>query len=135
MGKKTVSVIIEGGKATAAPPVGSTLGPLGVNVANVVAEMNKRTAELKGMQVPVKITIDDKTKEFSLEIGTPSVAALITKELGLKKGSGKAGVEMVGNITLDQAKKIARTKFESDGKSFVNQIIGTARSMGVGFKD
>ncbi len=127
---QTIDVLVEGGKASAGPPIGSTLGPLGVNVADVVGKINEQTAPLKGMQVPVKIHIkDDKT--FSLEVGTPPVSALIKKELGIEKGSGEAGKHRVGDLTNDQVRNIAKAKFGSDDKSYFNQVAGTARSMGV----
>ena len=85
MGKLTVESLIEGGKATAAPPLGPALGPTGVNIGQVVQEINKKTDAMKGMQVPVKVTIDDETKEFTIEIGTSPDAEVITKEEFLKK--------------------------------------------------
>ena len=85
MAKQTVESLIEGGKASAAPPLGPALGPTGVNIGQVVAEINKKTADMKGMQVPVKVTVDTDTKEFTIEIGTPPAAALIKKEAGISK--------------------------------------------------
>ena len=124
---QTIDVLVEGGKASAGPPIGSTLGPLGVNVADVVAKINEQTAPLKGMQVPVKIHIKD-DKSFSLEVGTPPVSALIKKELGIEKEAGK---HRVGDLTNDQVRNIAKAKFGGDDKSYFNQVAGTARSMGV----
>jgi large subunit ribosomal protein L11 len=63
--KQTVQALVEGGKATAAPPLGSSLGPLGVNVGQIVADINKKTADFKGMKVPVKVIIDTETKEYT----------------------------------------------------------------------
>ena len=83
MAKQTVETLIQGGKATAAPPLGPALGPTGVNIGQVVAEINKKTADMAGMQVPVKVTIDSETKAFTIEIGTPPAAALIQKEAGI----------------------------------------------------
>jgi len=85
MVSQSVETLIMGGKASAAPPLGPALGPTGVNIGQVVAEINKKTADLAGMQVPVKVTVDTDTKEFTIEIGTPPVAALIKKEAGIKK--------------------------------------------------
>ena len=86
MGKKTtVDVLVEGGKATAGPGLGGSLGPLKVNIGQVVAEINKKTADMAGMQVPVKVTVDDEDRSFSIEIGTPPAAALIKKEADIKK--------------------------------------------------
>ena len=127
---QTIDVLVDGGKANAGPPIGSTLGPLGVNVADIVAKINELTAALNGMQVPVKIHIND-DKTFSLEVGTPPVSALIKKELGLEKGSEEAGKHRVGDLTPEQAKNIAKAKFGSDDEALVNQVTGTARSMGV----
>lgn len=131
MGKQTVEVLVEGGKASAGPPIGTQLGPLGVNVKAIVDAINEKTGSLKGIKVPVKIEVDSDTKEFEISIGTPPVAALIKKELGLDKASGKSGTERVGDLSVEQAKSIAKTKFGSDDQSFVNQIIGTCRSMGI----
>lgn len=131
MPKQTVEVMVEGGKATAGPPIGSTLGPLGVNVAQIVDEINEKTKELKGMQVPVKVIVDTEKKSFEIEIGTPPVASLVKKELGIDKGSDEAGTKRVGDLSEDQIKKIARTKFGSDAPEFVSQVKGTCRSMGV----
>ena len=74
MGKDTVDVLIEGGKATAAPPLGPALGPMGVNIGQVVSEINKKTADFKGMKVPVKVIIDSDTKAFEIKIGTQPAA-------------------------------------------------------------
>src|SRR3989338_825315 len=127
---QSVSVIVEGGKATAAPPLGPALGPLGVPIGKVVEEINKKTAELKGMQVPVKVTVNtDRT--FTIEVGTPPASALIAKEAGVPKGSGEAGKGWIGKIKPEQAKKIAKAKFGSDKSSYYNQIVRTARSMAI----
>jgi large subunit ribosomal protein L11 len=127
---QTVDVLVEAGKASAGPPIGSTLGPLGVNVKKIVDDINEKTAPLKGMQVPVKIHINN-DKSFSLEIGTPPVSALIRKELNIQKGSGEAGKFRVGDLTSEQVKQIAKAKFGHDSDSFYSQVVGTARSMGV----
>ncbi len=128
---QTVSVIVEAGKATAAPPLGPALGPLGVPIGKVVEEINKKTASLKGMQVPVKVTVGP-NKTFTIEVGKPPTSALIKKELSAEKGSGKAGLECIGSLTLDQVKGIAKSRFDSDDENYVKQVVGTCRSMGVG---
>ncbi len=128
---QSVSVIVEGGKATAAPPLGPALGPLGVPIGKVVEEINKKTASLKGMQVPVKI-VAGPNKTFTIEVGKPPTSALIKKELAKEKGSGKAGLECIGSLTMEQVKAIAKTRFDLDTENYVKQVIGTCRSMGVG---
>jgi large subunit ribosomal protein L11 len=85
MGKKTVSALIDGGKATPAPPLGPTLSVFKVNIGKIIQDINEKTKEYEGMKVPVNIIIDDKTKEYEIEIGVPPVSSLIRKELGLKK--------------------------------------------------
>jgi large subunit ribosomal protein L11 len=135
MAKETVEVLIEGGKATAAPPLGPALGPLKVNIGQVVADINKKTADFKGMKVPVKVIVDTETKEYTIEIGTPPTSQLIKAELNIKKGSGTPNQTYVGNLTLEQIKKIARMKFDSllanDLNAAVREIAGTAYSLGV----
>jgi len=86
---------------------------------------------LAGLKVPVKVIVDVETKEFEIEIGTPPVSALIKRELGIEKGSGRPGSLRAGDLSMEQVKKIAKTKFGSDEPRFVNQVIGTCRSMGI----
>ena len=135
MAKETVEALVEGGKATAAPPLGPALGPKGVNIGQVVAEINKKTESFKGMQVPVKVIIDPDTKEFEIEIGTPPASALIKKETGIEKGSGNPKEDKVADILIEQIIKIAKMKESSLlGKSLkdkIKEIIGTCNSMGV----
>ncbi len=85
MAERIVNVLIEGGKATPAPPLGPSLAMYKVNIGKVIQDLNEKTKEYEGMKVPVKIIIDDVTKEYRFEIGTPPVSSLIRKELGLKK--------------------------------------------------
>jgi len=84
MAKKTVEALIDCGKATPAPPLGPTLAQYKVNIGKIIQDLNEKTKEYDGMKVPVKIIIDDETKEYKFEIGTPPVSSLIRKELGLK---------------------------------------------------
>ena len=131
MVKQTIESLVDAGKASAGPPLGPALGPMGVNVKLVIEEINKKTKEMSGMKVPVKVIIDKSTKQFEIEIGTPPITALIKKELGLQKGSGEAGKARVGDLTEEQVKKIAKIKFGSDKPSYTSQVKGTCRSMGI----
>jgi len=135
MAKETIDILIEGGKASAAPPLGPALGPMGVNIGQVVGEINSKTADFKGMKVPVKVIIDKDTKEFTIEIGTPPASQLIKKELGIAKASGKPNLEFVADATIDQIIKIARMKSSNllaNGiKNSVKEIMGTCNSMGI----
>ena len=87
MAKDTVEILIEGGSATPGPPLGPALGPFGINMMQVVEEINNKSADFAGMKVPVKVSIDRDTKEFEIEIGTPPTTSLIMEELGMKKAS------------------------------------------------
>jgi len=137
--KKTIEALIDGGKATAGPPLGPALGPLGVNVLQIVNEINDLTQSYAGMKVPVKLIIDVETKSFEVEVGTPTTSALIVKELGIEKGSGTAGTESVGNLSKEQVINIAQSKikdsFANTLKSMVKEVLGTCVSMGVTVED
>ena len=135
MVKTSVDVLISGGKATAAPPLGPALGPLGVNIGQVVVEINKKTESFKGMQVPVKVTVDSETKTFTISIGTPPASALIKKEAGVEKGSSNPLSDKVADLKIEQIIKIARMKEDAllgkDTKQKVKEIVGTCDSMGI----
>jgi large subunit ribosomal protein L11 len=126
-----VEALVPGGKASAGPPLGPALGPLGVNVAQVVAKINEQTKDLNGMQVPVKIKVKSRT-EFEIEVGTPPTSALILKEIGVEKGTGDKST--VGNLTIEQVVKIANVKRKSllskTLKNAAREVIGTAGSLG-----
>lgn len=135
MATESVSVMVEGGKATAAPPLGPALGPLGVNIGKVVADINTKTQSFKGMQVPVIVSVTKETKEYTITVGTPPASALIKKEAGVEKGSGKPHVDHVADIMIEQVIKIAKMKEDNcAGKTLkdrVKEIIGTCNSMGI----
>ena len=133
--KKTVEALVSGGQATAGPPLGPALGPLGVNVLAIVNKINEETESYAGMKVPVKIVVDVDTKGFEVSVGIPTTAALIVKEAGIPKGSGTPNTEKVGNLSLEQAVKIARIKRPSilarSLRAAVKEVVGTCVSMGV----
>ncbi|HEV8594606.1 MAG TPA: 50S ribosomal protein L11 [Thermoplasmata archaeon] len=130
-----LEVLVEGGKATAGAPLGPALGPMGLNIVQVVKDINEKTRSFDGMKVPVTLVIDTKTKSYTIEVGTPPVSALIRKEVGAEKGSGEAGKTYVGSIGLKQILKIADIKKDAlqgrDLKKRVMEIVGTCVSMGV----
>lgn len=127
--------MVEGGKATAAPPLGPALGPTGLNIGQVVMEINKKTADLKGMQVPVKVIADTETKTFTIEIGTPPAAALIKKEAGIEKGAGNPLTDKVADLKIEQIIKVAKMKEDAllgaTLKAKIKEIVGTCNSMGI----
>ena len=128
-----VEVLVEGGKASAGPPIGPALGPLGLNVVEVVKKINEVTKDFEGMKVPVKIMVDPTTKNYELKVGTPPASALIMKRAGIEKGTGDENP--VGNITMKDVIEIAKMKKDDLlGKSLkekAKEIIGTCVSMGV----
>ena len=135
MASQTIESLVSGGKATAAPPLGPALGPLGVNIGQVVAEINKKTAVFNGMQVPVKVIVDMDTKSFEIEIGTPPASSLILKEAGIEKGSGNPKTDKVADILIEHVIKISKMKEDNllgkGLKEKVKEIIGTCNSMGI----
>lgn len=130
-----ISSLVTGGAASAGPPLGPALGPLGLNIMEVIGAVNQNTADFEGMKVPVTISVNRATKEYDIEVGIPSVAPLILKEAGIQKGSGATGTEWVGDITMDSVAKIAKTKLESSYatrlKSVAKSIVGTCQGMGI----
>ncbi len=129
-----ISVLIEAGKATAAAPLGPALGPMGVNIGDIVNQINEKTKGYVGMKVPVKIAIDS-LKNVEITIGSPPTSALIKKEIGIAKGSDNPKDSFVGNMTLDQVKNVAEMKMDSlvsySLKSAMKEIIGTCNSLGI----
>jgi len=135
MSKEIIDVMVSGGKATAAPPIGPALSPLKVNVQDIVKTINEKTKAFEGMDVPVKIIVDIDTKKFDISVGTPPVTAMIKKEMKVQKlASVKEGKkELPGDISLESVKKIADSKESISGnkKARVKQVLGTCLSGGV----
>ncbi len=133
--KKIIEALVNGGQATAGPPLGPALGPLGVNVLAIVEKINEITKDYSGMKVPVKISVDTENKQFEVTVGTPTTSALIISELGVSKGSGVPNTEKIGDLSLEQAIRIAKLKGDNvlarDLKAAVNEVLGTGVSMGV----
>lgn len=137
MAKKVKSMVklqLPAGKATPAPPVGTALGPHGVNIAEFTKQFNDRTSQMGDLIIPVEMTIyDDRSFEFILK--TPPASNLIMKAIGLQKGSGNPLMTKVGKITGAQIREIAERKMPDLNATNLEQaekiIRGTARSMGV----
>ncbi len=136
MPKETVEVMVKGGQATPAPPIGPSLSPLGVNVMDVVKEINEKTKAFAGMEVPVKVVVDTDTKKFSISVGTPPVTSMIKKEMKLET-LGKVNEDktrkLAGSIPLETVIKIAKSKdsIRGDTVAKVKQVLGTCLSSGV----
>jgi large subunit ribosomal protein L11 len=141
MAKKVTGFVklqIPAGQATPAPPVGTALGPQGINIMAFVKDFNSKTASQAGLILPVEVTIYS-DKSFTFILKTPPAAILLKKELGIEKGSGQPNRTKVGTVTRAQLKKIAEIKMPDLNcdsiDSAVSMIAGAARSMGVEVKD
>ncbi|MEX0916658.1 MAG: 50S ribosomal protein L11 [Candidatus Spechtbacterales bacterium] len=135
--KTVLKLQIMGGAATPAPPVGTALGPHGINISDFVSKFNEATADKKGTIIPVEMTVyEDRTFDFKLK--TPPASDLLRKAAGVQKGSGTAPRVKVGKVTKAQIRQIAETKLEDLSAHDVDQaskiIEGTARSMGIEVK-
>ena len=131
----TVDLLVDGGNATPGGAMGPALGPLGVNIGQVVAEINKQTQAYKGMKVPVQISVNKKTRSFELEIGIPPASALVLKAAGVEKGSGTPNTEKVGNISFQQLIEVTKSKVSdlstTSLKPGCKEILGTMVTMGI----
>ncbi|MEM3060065.1 MAG: 50S ribosomal protein L11 [Candidatus Anstonellales archaeon] len=132
MSKATIEAIVEGGRASAGPPLGPALGPLGVNIPQIIAKINEQTKHLDGLKVPIKVVVDPKTKSYEIIVGSPPTGELIKGELKIEKGRKEKG-QIAGNITIEQVIKIAKMKetLSKSLKAKVKEILGTCVSLGV----
>lgn len=133
--KKIVELLVSGGRATAGPPLGPALGPLGVNVLAIVNKINELTKGYAGMKVPVKVSVDPEIKEFEVSVGTPTMSALIVSELKIEKGSGAPKTEKVGDLSMKQLVHVAELKrsqlLSKTLKAAVKEVLGSCVSIGV----
>src|SRR5438093_5278024 len=138
MGKKKVRAVLklelQAGKATPAPPVGTALGPHGINIVEFTKSYNEKTAAQTGQIIPAQITVFE-DRSFTFILKTPPAADLLRKAAGVEKGSGTAGRESAGRVTRDQVREIASIKMTdlnaNDIEAAARQVEGTARSMGI----
>ena len=141
MAKKVIGFVklqIPAGQATPAPPVGTALGPQGINIMAFVKEFNSRTQNQPGMILPVEVTIFS-DKSFTFILKTPPAAILLKKEAGIEKGSGQPNRNKVGKVTKAQVRKIAEIKMPDLNcdsiESAMAMVAGAARSMGLEVED
>jgi large subunit ribosomal protein L11 len=122
------------GAATPAPPVGTALGPHGINIVEFTKSYNEKTQDKRGQIIPAQITVFE-DRSFSFILKTPPAADLLRKAAGIEKGSGLARRENVGRVSRDQVRQIAETKMTdlnaNDIEAAMKQVEGTARSMGI----
>jgi len=130
-----IKLLVDGGEMKPGPAVGQKLGPIGINIGDVIAKVNEATKQFKGTKVPVVLDIDPKTKEFTIEVSSPPTSELLKKELNLEKGSGDHKKEKVANISIEQVISVAKTKHPNmlakDFKSAVKSVVGSCASIGV----
>ena len=141
MAKKVANVLklqIPAGAATPAPPVGTILGPAGINIVDFTKDFNARTADQKGMIIPVVITVYE-DRSFDFVTKTPPAAILLMQAAGIKKGSGNPRDEKVGKVTQDQVRESAETKLKdlnaNDVDAAMKMVAGTARSIGLSVEE
>ncbi len=134
---KKIKLQIPGGAATPAPPVGTALGPAGVNIGQFVTQFNEATKDKKGAVIPIEISVYD-DRSFTFIMKNPPASRLILKALGIEKGSGKAGEEKAGTLTKAQVAAIVEEKMpdlRANSQEAAERVItGTARSMGIDVK-
>ena len=130
-----IKALVDGGKASAGPPLGPALGPLRVNVRDVISEINDKTSAFVGMKVPVVVKVNIDTREFEIEVKTPQTSVLLIKEAGAEKGSGTSGTETIGDVSIDQVIKVTQMKSDLmlsiDFKNSVKEVVGTCLSCGI----
>jgi len=129
-----INALVEGGAASAGPPLGPALGPLGVNISEVISEINEKTKEFKGIKVPVKVIIDKDAKKFRIDVGTPPVSELLKKKAGVEKGR-KEKDEVVGDVKLidiiSLAKSVSGKSMAGTLKAATKEVLGTCVSLGL----
>ena len=129
-----IKVQVTGGQATPAPPVGTALGPHGVNIGQFVQQFNEKTRDMMGTTVPVVISVYN-DRSFDFIVKSPPAAVLLKQAAGVAKGAGNPRKDKVGTVTDTQLEEIAKTKFEDLNTGSMDQakriIAGTARSMGI----
>ncbi len=135
MVEKKFNFIVPGGGATGGPPIGPALGPMGVNIMQIVADINKQTGEYKGTPVPVDVVIDTDTKGFTVKVGMLSTFALLTQAVGVTKGSGTPHSAKVGDLPFAKLVEVAKKKkaglYAATLKAATREVLGTCHSMGV----
>jgi large subunit ribosomal protein L11 len=130
-----IKILADGGNMKPSPALSQKLGPVGINIGEVIKRVNESTKEFNKIKVPVELDIDPKTKEFEILVFSPPVSELIKKELGIEKGSGKQKEIYVANISIEQIINIAKQKLPNllcnNLKSAIKVVVGTCGSLGI----
>lgn len=129
-----IKLMVEGGKMTPGPAVAQQLGPMGVNMGQVISDVNEATKEFTGVTLPVHLTVNADTKEVSIKVMSPPTSELIKKELGVKTASGERLKQKIGNFAIEQVIGIAKSKHDSmlsnEFISSVKSVLGTCQALG-----
>jgi|TARA_B100000315_G_scaffold253990_1_gene294033 large subunit ribosomal protein L11 len=130
-----IKLLAEGGNLSAGPSLSQKLGPIGLNMNQVIQEINKTTNEFKGLKVPVELDINPSTKEFEVKVFSPPVSELLKKELGIEKGSGAQKKIQVANASIEQIISVTKTKLpdmlSKDLKAALKTVVGTCTALGI----
>ena len=130
-----IKLLVEGGAMKPGPALSQQLGPAGINMGQVISQVNEATSGFKGLKVPVSLEVDTGTKQFEITVSSPPVSELMKKELGLEKGSGEQEKTKVANASIEQIISVAKTKLPNmlcrDLKAAVKTVVGTCVSLGV----
>jgi large subunit ribosomal protein L11 len=130
-----IKLLVEGGDMKPGPALSQKIGPIGINVNQIIQKVNEATKDLKGLKVPVELDVDVSTKEFEIKVFPPPVSELLKKELGIEKGSSTQSKLQVANASIEQIISVAKTKFPNllckDLKAAVKTIVGTCVSLGI----
>jgi len=130
-----IKLLTEGGDMKPGPALSQKLGPIGLNVNQVIQKVNEATKNFKGLKVPIELNVNASTKEFTVAVFSPPVSELIKKELGIEKGSGLQKKSQVANASIEQIISVAKTKLPNllcrDLKSAVKTVVGSCVSLGI----
>ncbi len=130
-----IKLLVDGGAMQPGPALAQKIGPLGLNVGQIIQQVNDATKDFKGLKVPVEINVEPSTKKIDISVSSPSVSELLKKELGVEKGSGLQKKQKIANASIEQIISIAKAKQRDllcrDLKSSVKTIIGTCVSLGI----
>jgi large subunit ribosomal protein L11 len=131
----TIKLLVEGGKMTPGPAIAQQLGPMGLNLGQIISDVNEKTTDFKGMNVPVVLEVNPETKEYSISVSSPPVSELLKKELGIEKASAERLKTVVGNLAFEQVISVAKQKHDNmlsnDLMASVKSVLGTCQALGL----
>lgn len=130
-----VKLLVDGGDMKPGPALSQKIGPLGINIGEIISKINEATKDMKGLKVPVEVDVNPSTKDFSIQVFSPPVSELLKKELGIEKGSGEQLKMQVANASIEQIISVSKTKLQNllakDLKAAVKSVVGTCVSLGI----